>query len=170
MRVVSNYSFKFSIWCINKFNYCIMIMICIYVVGMSEYTIICIGIKTRNGQSLNRTWAVLKLEVGGTNRNPMNLNFIKWTSFINSAQVINGVQDFFGVLWSINVSLIFVFPGCNVSSWPPSSSCCKTTRRHLGRCRRETWRSSSDSTPSEPPLWLFVLRSSLFKRWALLKD
>lgn len=54
-----------------------MIMICIYVVGMSEYTIICIGIKTRNGQSLNRTLAVLKLEVGGTNRKLMNLNLIK---------------------------------------------------------------------------------------------
>lgn len=39
--------------------------------------------------------------------------------------------------------------GCSMSSWLPSSNCWRTTKRHLETYLRETWRSSSDFTPSE---------------------
>lgn len=85
------------------------------------------------------------------------------------AEVINSVQDFLVSFSPHTIFLTCVFPGCNVSSWLPSSSCWKTTRRHLGRFRRETWRSSSDFTPSEAPLWLLVLRFSLLWQSLIFK-
>lgn len=69
-------------------------------------------------------------------------------SFGSECQCRHSVAVF--VLWSVVVPS----PGCSGSSWLPSSSCWGTTRRRLGTCRRETWRSSSDFIPSEALLRL----------------
>lgn len=69
-------------------------------------------------------------------------------SFRSECQCRRSVAVF--VLWSVVVPS----PGCSGSSWLPSFSCWGTTRRRLGTCRRETWRSSSDFIPSDAVLRL----------------
>ena len=55
---------------------------------------------------------------------------------------------YFGYIWS-TCWVCCDFPGYNGSSWRPSSNCSERTSRRLGRFRRGSWRTSSDSTPPE---------------------